>query len=36
MMKNKLHGESVLGTPSKDVERSLNRSLKRLQKEIKI
>jgi transposase len=35
MMKNKLHGESVLGTPSKDVVRSLNRSLKQLQKEIK-
>jgi transposase len=36
MLKNKLHGESILGTTSTDVVRSLNRSLKQLQKEIKI
>ena len=36
MLKNKLHGESVLGDPSKDVVRSLKRSLKQVQKEIKM
>ena len=36
MLKNKLHGESVLGNPSKAVVSSLNRSLKQVQKEIKI
>lgn len=36
MIKNKLHGEDVLGNPSKDTVRSLNRILKQLQKEIKI
>ena len=35
MLKNKLHGEAVLGNPSKSVLRSLNRSLNQLQKEIK-
>ncbi len=35
MLKNKLHGEAVLGNPSKDVLRSLKRSLKQVQKEIK-
>ena len=35
MLKNKLHGESVLGNPSKVVVRSLKRSLKQLEKEIK-
>ena len=35
MLKNKLHGESVLGAPSKAVIKSLNRSLKQLEKEIK-
>ena len=35
MLKNKLHGEAVLGNPSKAVVRSLNRSLKYLEKEIK-
>ena len=34
-LKNKLHGEKVLGKPSKTVYHSLNRSLKALQKEIK-
>ena len=34
MLKNKLHGESVLGEPSKAVVRSLKRSLKQLAKEI--
>jgi transposase len=34
-LKNKLHGEKVLGKPSKTVYHSLNRSLKSLQKEIK-
>lgn len=33
--KNKLHGEAVLGEPSKAVVRSLKRQLKTLQKEIK-
>jgi transposase len=36
MLKNKLHGESVLGDPSKAVVRSLKRSLKQLEKESKI
>ena len=35
MLKNKLHGESVLGEPSKAVVRSLKRSLKQLDKEVK-
>jgi len=35
-IKNKLHGEEVLGIPSKDVFRSLKRLLKSIQKEIKI
>ncbi|MGY0393550.1 IS110 family RNA-guided transposase [Bizionia sp. KMM 8389] len=35
MLKNKLHGEAVLGTPSKVVVSSLKRSLKQVQKEIK-
>ena len=35
MLKNKLHGEAVLGNPSKVVVRSLNRSLKHLEKEMK-
>jgi transposase len=35
MLKNKLHGESVLGNPSKAVVISLKRSLKQVQKEIK-
>ena len=34
MLKNKLHGEAVLGNPSKDVLRSLKRSLKQVKKEI--
>ncbi|WP_396601680.1 IS110 family transposase [Algibacter sp. R77976] len=34
-LKNKIHGEEVLGTPSKLVVRSLNRQLKSLEKEIK-
>ena len=34
MLKNKLHGEDVLGNPSKVVVRSLKRSLKQLQKEM--
>lgn len=34
MLKNKLHGEAVLGNPSKDVVRSLKRSLKQIQKEM--
>ena len=33
-IKNKLHGEKALGNPCMDVVRSLNRSLKNLQKEI--
>ena len=36
MVKNKLHGESVLGEPSKAVVRSLKRSLTHLNKEIKL
>ena len=35
ILKNKLHGEAVLGNPSKDVLRSLKRSLKQVQKEMK-
>ena len=35
MLKNKIHGESVLGNPSKTVVSSLKRSLKQVQKEIK-
>ncbi len=35
-LKNKLHGEKILGFPSKAVYHSLNRSLKSLQREIKI
>jgi len=35
MLKNKLHGEAVLGNPSKDVLRSLKRSLEQVQKEMK-
>lgn len=35
MLKNKLHGESVLGEPSKAVIRSLKRSLRQLDKEVK-
>ena len=35
MLKNKLHGENVLGNPSKAVVRSLKRSLKQLDKEMK-
>lgn len=34
-LKNKIHGEKVLGKPSKVVYHSLNRSLKMLQKELK-
>ena len=33
-LKNKIHGEQALGNPCIDVVRSLNRSLKNLQKEI--
>jgi|TARA_B110000908_G_C10180270_1_gene415332 transposase len=36
MLKNKIHGEEVLGVPSKFVLRSLKRSLKHLQKEMKL
>ncbi len=36
MYKNKLHGESVLGNPSKVVVSSIKRSLKQVQKEIKL
>jgi transposase len=36
MLKNKLHGESVLGHPSKVVLTSLKRSLRQLQREIKL
>ena len=35
-LKNKLHGEKTLGIPSKAVYHSLNRSLKSIQKEIKV
>jgi len=34
MLKNKLHGEAVLGNPSKAVVSSLNRSLKQVKKEL--
>lgn len=34
-LKNKLHGEHILGLPSKKVYHSLNRSLKSLEREIK-
>ena len=34
MLKNKLHGEAVLGNPSKAVVRSLKRSLKHVKKEL--
>lgn len=33
MLKNKIHGELVLGNPSQDVTRSLKRSLKQVKKE---
>lgn len=33
-LKNKIHGEQVLGNPSKDVDQSLKRQLKNLQKEL--
>lgn len=33
-IKNKIHGETVLGVPSKDVLRSLKRQLKSLKREI--
>ena len=33
-IKNKIHGEEVLGNPSKQVDRSLKRTLKHVQKEI--
>jgi transposase len=36
MLKNKLHGEAVLGNPSKAVVSSLNRSLKQVKKELEI
>ncbi len=35
MLKNKLHGEAVLGNPSKGVVSSLKRSLRHIQKEMK-
>lgn len=35
-LKNKLHGEHTLGLPSKSVYHSLNRSLKSLQREIRL
>lgn len=35
-LKNKIHGEEVLGIPSKQVLRSLNRQLKSLKKEMEI
>jgi len=35
-LKNKIHGEEVLGNPSKMVVRSLKRSLKNVKKEIKL
>jgi len=35
-LKNKLHGEKTLGIPSKAVYHSLNRSLKSIQREIKV
>ena len=33
-VKNKIHGEKALGTPSKAVSRSLNRMLKQIEKEL--
>ncbi len=36
MLKNKIHGEDVLGIPSKIVLRSLKRSLKAVEKEVKM
>ena len=36
MLKNKLHGEAVLGNPSKVVVSSLKRSLKQVEKELKM
>jgi len=36
MLKNKLHGEAVLGTPSKVVVSSLKRNLKQVKKEIRL
>lgn len=36
MLKNKIHGDTILGSSNKDVLRSLKRSLKQLQKELKI
>jgi len=36
MLKNKLHGEAVLGNPSKVVVSSLKRNLKQVEKEIKM
>jgi len=36
MLKNKLHGEAVLGTPSKVVVSSLKRNLKQVEKEMKL
>ncbi|SDR91914.1 Transposase [Gramella sp. MAR_2010_147] len=33
-VKNKIHGEKTLGTPSKTISRSLNRMLKQLEKEL--
>ena len=36
MLKNKLHGESVLGNPSKVVVTSLKRSLRQLQREMQL
>ncbi|WP_229796685.1 IS110 family transposase, partial [Algibacter mikhailovii] len=36
MLKNKIHGEAVLGNPSKVVQSSIKRSLRQVQKEIEI
>ncbi|AGC77943.1 IS110 family transposase [Nonlabens dokdonensis DSW-6] len=35
-LKNKLHGESVLGNPSKAVVSSLKRSLRQIKKEMEM
>ncbi len=35
-LKNKIHGETVLGIPSKEVLRSLSKQLKSLKKEIEL
>jgi transposase len=35
-LKNKIHGEEVLGVPSKRVMRSLKRTLKAIRKEMKM